>query len=88
MKGLNSFKSYLQVFPTKQQVWVSLEDQPMIADSPEWEKMFAGKEGIHFLDLEGRSRPHQGPNKQRRMLTRRKIVKDNFFKRATHIYTK
>lgn len=40
------------VFPTKQGQWVSLSDNPMIADSPELEQMFQMKPGVHFLQLE------------------------------------
>ncbi|CAG5134711.1 unnamed protein product, partial [Candidula unifasciata] len=40
------------VFPTKQGQWVSLTDNPMIADSPELEQMFEMKPGVHFLQLE------------------------------------
>ena len=76
-----NFYKYLifQVFPTKQQKWVSLEDQPMIADKLEWEKMFGGKKGVHFLDLEDRSKPHHGRSTQRRILTRRKLANHSIF---------
>ena len=47
-----------QVFPTEQHIWVSLEDQPMIADSDEYTEMFEGKTGVHFFDLKDRSKPH------------------------------
>ena len=46
----------VQVFPTKQQTWVSLEEKPMIADHKEWEKWFGRKPGVHFLDTEDRLR--------------------------------
>ncbi|BFZ19889.1 hypothetical protein BsWGS_22929 [Bradybaena similaris] len=52
------------VFPTKQGQWVSLSDNPMIADSPELEQMFQMKPGVHFLQLEvaqtGHSRDRHG----------------------------
>ena len=60
------------MFPTKKHTWVSLEDQPMIADKIEWEKMFTNKKGVHFLDLEDRSKSHNGRYAQRRILSRRK----------------
>ena len=46
----------------------------MIGDNKEFEKMFVSKTGVHFLDLEDRSRPHQGGFAQRRILSRRKII--------------
>ena len=45
----------LQVFPTTKQIWVSLEDHPLIADNRDWEKLFSDKEGVHFLDIEDKS---------------------------------
>ena len=59
-----------QVFPTAQHIWVSLEDQPMIADSAEWTEMFKAKSGVHFLDLKDRSKPH--PRQSTKRLIKRK----------------
>ncbi|XP_045191511.2 uncharacterized protein LOC123548375 [Mercenaria mercenaria] len=44
-----------EVFPTNKQIWVSLADHPMIPDNRDWEKMFADKAGVHFLDMEDKS---------------------------------
>ncbi|XP_053402751.1 uncharacterized protein LOC123550539 [Mercenaria mercenaria] len=41
-----------KVFPTSKQVWVSVEDKPLIGDNRELEKMFWDKPGVHFLDME------------------------------------
>ena len=40
------------MLPTKKGLWVSLNDKPMIADNRDLEKMFAGRDDVHFLDLE------------------------------------
>ena len=45
----------------------------MIADNKEWEKMFGAKKGVHFLDLEDRSKPQHGRVGQRRIISRRKF---------------
>ncbi|XP_067652769.1 uncharacterized protein [Haliotis asinina] len=41
-----------KIFPTKKDIWVSVDDNPMIADSHELEKMFAEEKNVHFLQLE------------------------------------
>lgn len=59
-KVLNCIKKQ-KIFATKRESWVSLEDHPLIADSREYEKMFAKKEDVHFLllaeNLRGLNRP-------------------------------
>ena len=35
-------------------MWVSLEDNPMIRDNKEFEKMFSDKSGVYFLDMENK----------------------------------
>ena len=41
-----------KILATKRQAWVSPADKPMLADDPELEKMFAAKDGVHFLTVE------------------------------------
>lgn len=41
-----------KVLVTKDHTWVSVNDKPMLADSPDMEKMFSGKPGVHFVITE------------------------------------
>lgn len=41
-----------KIFPTKKDVWVSVDESPMIPDNREQEKMFAEQTGVHFINLE------------------------------------
>ncbi|XP_046338389.2 protein NO VEIN-like isoform X3 [Haliotis rufescens] len=46
-----------KIFPTKKDIWVSVDDNPMIADNPELEKMFAEEKNVHFLQLDEQRNP-------------------------------
>lgn len=46
-----------KIFPTKKDIWVSVDDNPMIADNPELEKMFAEETNVHFLQLDEQRNP-------------------------------
>ena len=39
------------LLPTKAGRWVSMQDQPLIADDPTMEKIFKKKDKVYFLDL-------------------------------------
>ncbi|XP_025076268.1 uncharacterized protein LOC112553340 isoform X4 [Pomacea canaliculata] len=56
-----------KVLVTKDHTWVSVNDKPMLADSPDMEKMFSGKPGVHFVITE----------LPRRQGTRKPLGRDN-----------
>ena len=56
-----------KVLASKQQVWVSPADKPMLADDTELEKMFTAKEGVHFLTLELPKAANQRGGPRRRL---------------------
>ncbi|KAK7114721.1 uncharacterized protein [Littorina saxatilis] len=55
-----------KVLASKRQTWVSPADKPMLADDAELEKMFTGKEGVHFLTVDLPKSQQRGGAFQRR----------------------
>lgn len=63
MKEVTDLLKKKKILATKQSIWVSPDDKPMLADSVEFEKMFDGKPGVHFL-------VEQPPSQQKRGVPR------------------
>lgn len=52
LEKVKTLLSPCAIFPTKGGKWVGLADHLMIADSLELEQLFAGKPGVHFVQME------------------------------------